>query len=395
MSPRYVPDPDQIPADDLIELLGAEVASRYAAAELTVTEQIAKRAYRILDLQQAAADNKDLLAQQRALQDLAVARQQALAELRQVADREAKRLRDAGLAEQVMSVAAKDGEAAAAARLKLASRLPNKAGVVGSAAQAVGALTLDLHSRLEFLNARITRYPDDAYKQIISETSPRLMLGVETNVLNQRRAVQTFLTNGLDGFTDKAGRNWRIGSYAEMATRTATQRGWQDAGIWRMQQSGINLVTIMGGLDACSRCVPWFGLILSTDGSTGTIDLPHSTEDGMESITIQGTLEQARGAGWGHPNCRDTLQSFLPGLTIPQPQIEYDAGAADERQQQRYLERRIRSAKRKAAVSGDDVTRARASRQVKDAQADMRQFLKDTGRNRSSYREQLHFSDGR
>lgn len=392
----YAPDLDNpISAADLIEELGAEVAARYANAEQVLVEEIAQRTYKIMAIEQAGLANAaDLVKHQRFMQDLAAARSQSLRELRDIATAEAQRIRADGLAEQVIQIAATEGEAAAAARLSLARRLPTTTTLNGSATQAVGALTLDLHSKLEFLNARLTRYPDDAYKQIMSEHSPRVLLGVETPIIMQRKAVQHFLSEGIDGFVDKADRRWRIGTYAEMVGRTSAQRAWQDAGIWRMQQSGVNLVSIIVGLDACSRCTPWSGRILSTDGTTGDIILPHATEDTAVSVHIDGTIEEARGAGWGHPNDRCQIVSYLPGLALP-PQVEYDPIAEDERAQQRTIEREIRAAKRDASTAGDDIARAKANREVKDKQAEMREFIAKTGRNRNSAREQLHFADGR
>jgi len=392
--PLFVPDPEGFDAAELLEQLGAGIAARYEAAELVLLREIAIRTYKITMLEQAAEDARDALTRQRALRELATARATALRELRDVAQQEARRLRAEGLAEDVVATAAQHGEAAAAARLSLAKRLPARAGVVGSAAQAVGALTLDLSSKLEFLNARITRYPDDAYKHIISETAPRLILGAETKLLTQRAAVQRFLSEGIDAFQDRRGRTWRIGTYAEMATRTATQRAWQDAGVWRMQQSGVNLVTIQGGVDACKLCAPWIGKILSTNGVVGPVTMPHATQDRTVTVQVYGTLDQARRQGWGHPNCRDTVSAYLPGLPVPQAGFEYSPEAEAERAKQRKLERDIRDAKRREALASDDIQRRKAQREIRDAQAEMRDFLAETGRNRSRAREQLHFSDG-
>lgn len=393
MAPVYVPDPAwPISAADLLEELGAELSARYTNAEQTLIEETAKRAYKIMLLEQSAADTVDAIAHQRIMMQLATARAQALRELRAIAQVEVARIRADGLAKHVMDIAAAEGEAAAAAQLGLARRLPSGM-VAGSAAQSVGALTIDLHSKLEFLNARITRYPDDAFKQIISEHSPRVLLGVETPLIVQRKAVQTFLSQGIEGFVDKADRHWRIGTYTEMATRTSVQRAFQDAGIWRMQQSGVNLVTISVGLDACERCTAQSGKIFSTDGTTGDIILPHATEDRGVAVHIDGTVSDARAAGWGHPNDRCQLHAYLPGLPVAAP-VQYDKAAEDERAKQRSIEREIRAAKRDAATAGDDMSRAKANREVKDLQGEMRDFINATGRNRNSAREQLHFADG-
>jgi len=117
----------------------------------------------------------------------------------------------------------------------------------------------------------------------------------------------------------------------------------------------------------------------------------------VQTVTVEvaGTVEEARAAGWNHPNCRCRLVAYSPGLTIPQGDTTYDEAAEKERAQQRALEREIRSAKRREAAAMTDTDRAKAAADVREAQADMRDFIRRTGRNRQSYREQLGFADGR
>lgn len=390
----YVPDPDGIPADELIELLGWELAERFTDAENVMLAEVARRARRIILLEAAGIEAADEVARMRVSQELSMERALAYRALQDLARDVVRDIRDRDLAEWLIDIAAKEGEAAAAARLQLARRIPGRV-FPGSAVQAVGALTLDLSSRLEALEQRILRFPQDVYQQVVSETAPRVLLGAENYVLTQRTAVQRFLDRGVTGFVDQSGRRWTIGAYAEMAGRTASARAWNDASVWRMQQSGLNLVTVQGGFDACRKCAPWIGKVLSTDGTTGTITLPHATQDRMLTITIHGTVEQARAAGWGHPNCRDRLTAYLPGLSIPQADFQYNEAAEKERARHRELEREVRAAKRREATAMDDTSRARARRDIADAQAELREFTRETGRKRQSYREQLHFADGR
>lgn len=390
----YVPDAEGIPADELIELLGWELAERFTDAENVLLAEVARRARRIILLEQQGLETADAIARFRVSQELSMERAAAYRALQDLARNVVQEIRKQGLAEWLIDIAAKEGEAAAAARLQLARRIPGRT-FPGSSVQAVGALTLDLSSRLEALEQRILRFPQDVYQQVISESAPRVLLGAENYVLNQRQAVQRFLDRGVTGFVDRSGRRWTIGAYAEMAGRTATSRAWNDAGVWRMQQSGLNLVTVQGGFDACKKCAPWIGKILSTDGTTGTITLPHATQDRAVTITIHGTVEQARAAGWNHPNCRDRLTAYLPGLSVPQADFEYNEAAEKERERHRELERDVRSAKRREATAMDDLERAKARRDVADAQTELREFTRDTGRKRQSYREQLHFADGR
>src|SRR5690606_25386870 len=173
-------------------------------------------------------------------------------------------------------------------------------------------------------------------------------------------------------FVDRGGRNWTVGAYAEMAGRTTVNRAFTDAGIWRMQQSGIHLVTVVRGLDSCSSCAAWAGAILSTDGTpAGPMILPHATQDGAVAVQVAGTVDDARNQGWGHPNCRCRLVAYLPGLSIPQDDTTYDEAAEKERARQRALERRIRSAKRREVSALSDTDRARARADVREAQADI------------------------
>lgn len=398
----YVPDED-ITAPDLIDDLGRVLAGAYMNAEDELIREIAQRAYRDVELQaRLAASAEDRLEgyayaiqRNRELAELAGHRAQTIRELQLLAVQVVGRLRDENLAEELIRVAAEQGEAEAAARLSLARRLPATTTLNGTASQAVGQLTLSLQSRLEALNQRITRYPQDAYQRIVSLTSPNVLLGTSTKLLAQRQAVQNFLAEGITGFVDKADRRWRIGTYAEMAGRTSVARAFNDAGVWRMQQSGINLITISGSIAACAKCAPWIGKILSTDGTTGVISVPHATLNESVDITIHGTLEDARAAGWGHPNDACTCVAHLPGLSIPQQGFEYSEEAEKARVRHRDLEVQIRSAKRKADVAGDPVTRRRELNKVKGKQQELRDHLAATGRKRNSAREQLHFADGR
>jgi len=398
----YVPAED-ITAADLIDDLGRVLAMRYASAEDELIREVARHAYRDIGLQEMLAKAEEdrkpglqyALRRNRQLAELAGQRAQAIRELQAKALQVAGRIRDEGLAQDLIDVAAKQGEAEAAARLSMARRLPAKTTLNGTSTQATAQVALSLHSRLEVLNQRITRYPQDAYQRIVSLTSTNVMLGAQAKLLAQRSTVQNFLAEGITGFVDKADRRWRIGTYAEMAGRTSVARAFNDAGIWRMQQSGVNLVTVQGSGSSCKLCAPWVGKILSTDGTTGQVTLPHAAKDEEITVDIYGTLDGARNAGLMHPNCSHKATAYLPGLSIPQAGFEYSEEAEKARERQRDLEVQIRSAKRKAETAGDPVTRRRELNRVKGKQQELRDHLEATGRKRNSAREQLHFADGR
>lgn len=397
----FVPNPDRESVEELIEELSQYIADRYRDAEDALIREVAERAIR--DMQLAAqlptapagsgltvAERRQ---QNRILAELASLRAAAYNELRVRAAQIVANLNTPSMVEQVIAIAAREGEAAAAARLWAATQRGAAPIMPGTAAQAVSMVAFSLESRLEVLNQRLTRYPQDAYQRIVSIHSPSTLLGVTTSRSQQAATVQRFLSEGITGFVDRSGRRWTIGAYAEMAGRTTVNRAFNDAGIWRMQQSGINLATIVRGLDSCKMCAAWAGAILSTDGSPpGPRVLPHATEDGSVTVLVTATVEQARAAGWNHPNCRCRLVAYHPGLTIPQADTTYDEDAEKERAEQRRLEREIRAAKRAEASAMTDIERARARADVREAQANMREFIRGTGRHGQSYREQLGFS---
>jgi len=316
---KYIPDSAGLPAWDLIEELGVNLAARYADAEDALIRAVAVRAYRDLELQEIVRQTTmtphmtDLfdraIARNRALAELQATRAQSLRELQYLATEMSGKLGSREAALDVITTAWKHGEAAAADRLGMAARLPQTTTLTGTSSQAATMLTLDLTSRLETMALRIARYPQDAFQRVISFTASNTILGASTNLASQQLAVQRFLGQGITGFVDKADRNWRIGSYAEMAGRTAVNRAFNDAGVWRMQQVGVNLVTPVGAGDSCSLCAPWVGKILSTDGTTGTVQLQHATSDEIVTVQIHATLDAARAAGLHHPNC---FPGFVP-----------------------------------------------------------------------------------
>jgi hypothetical protein len=396
----FKPNPDAESVEEIIENLSRELADRFREVEDELIREVAIRAARDMQLAAGLAPTLGLTVeerrrQNRILAELAAHRARAVRELQGVAVAMVERLRVSDLTRRVIEVAATEGEAAAAATLRFAG-VNAVAPVAGTASQAVAMVALSLESRLETVAQRITRYPQDAYQRIVAMQSPPTLLGVTTSQVQQARTVQRFLAAGIPAFEDRSGRRWTIGAYAEMAGRTSVNRAFNDAGVWRMQQVGIGLVTVVRGLDSCRKCAAWAGQILSTEATPpGPVTLPHQTRDAQVTVNVASTVDGARAAGWGHPNCRCRLVPFMPGLTIPQGDTTYDEAAEKERAEQRRLEREIRSAKRREVSAMNDTGRARAAADVRDAQAEMRDFIRTTGRRRDSYREQLRFADGR
>lgn len=376
----YVPKVDAGPVDDLIEQLAAEVAARYAAAEERMIRKVAELTAKFADAE---------------VIDRAAARAKALGELRREAQVIVGDIRGSELAAQVMHIAATEGSAAAVERLGLVGQVAGGTGLSSNSASALAQMTLDLSSRLDRMEERMTRWMPDIYQRTTAIVVSDVLLGTDTARRAQKRAVEMLLAKGVDGFADNSGRKWKPGSYAEMATRTSVNRAWMESNMGRLQEDGVELVSIVGGADLCKKCAAWVGKILSADGSipAGVHLMRAAIGEGMVAVTVHGSVAQARLAGWNHPNCRCVPVGAFPGLTIPGGST-YDPQAEADRERMREIERNIRKWKRREAASLDDAGKFQAKRKVKEWQGKARRHVDATGVGRKNYREQLHFSDG-
>lgn len=253
---------------------------------------------------------------------------------------------------------------------------------------AVVALTADLSNTLSNVTERVLRYPRDVYQRAIAFAAPDVLLGFGTTRTAQQAAWGSLLRGGVTGFTDVRGRRWALSSYVEMATRSATRRAYDDSKVTTMQNHGINLVSVVVGAGSCKACADWVGKILRTDaGPVGRIRVPNLAGDGDVTVTVAGTLDDAKRHGWRHPNCRCSTVAYLPGLSVITDVTHYDPDAEAARQKLRYLEREVRAAKVEASADvGDGKTAANA--RVRALQAKIRDHIAETGLIRQRHREQ-------
>lgn len=389
MAEFYVPPPG-LALDDLAERVAARVVDMYSAVEAELLAEVARTLSRGLP---ANATLETQLAVVRALQARA---------------RELVGNIPPDLADQVMRLAMTEGTAAAAAELRLTAGMPRTSDITSTAANTLALVAQDLGNAFDQVHLRILRYPidavgnfigTDAYQQTMGRHVATRTVGALTTDEVRLRVLADFLDQGITGFTDRIGRRWRIGSYTEMATRSATARAFVDAGNDRRLQAGFGLVSVLGNNDACHLCAPWFGKVLSIDGTgPGTHLYQHPYDDGvMVEVTVAARLEDARAAGLMHPNCACTTAAYTPGLSIPVSAPGYDAEAAEGRDRQRALERDVRDARRKLAVAEalDDSPRAaRMAARVRDKQKQLRDLVKATGQKRRYDREKVAWADG-
>jgi hypothetical protein len=175
---------------------------------------------------------------------------------------------------------------------------------------------------------------------------------------------------GITGFRDKAGRNWSLSSYCEMAVRTETQARALAAGDASIRALGLTQVVVSDSPRECDICRPFEGEVLLLDGSG------------------PGTLADARAKGFQHPNCTHSYSAYIPGTTKLTPAKANPEGY-EQKQRQREMERHVREWKRREALALDPAAKAAARDKVKAWQGQLRKHVAAHDLKRQSGREQL------
>ncbi|MFI6443816.1 phage minor capsid protein [Kitasatospora sp. NPDC050543] len=241
---------------------------------------------------------------------------------------------------------------------------------------------------------RILRVVQDTYRGIIGRVSAGPLTGVNTRRQATQRALDQFAQRGITGFTDRAGRNWDMASYAEMAARSVTGRAAIQGHTDRLQAIGQRLVIVSDAPLECPLCRPWEGEILTLDehrAGPQVLTLADARHDGVtHTVHVAGSLTEARAAGLMHPNCRHSLSLYLPGVTSRPSSPPHPGGATyKDTQQQRYYERQVRLWKRRAAVAIDDQATRLAGQKVRVYQSRIRELTSEKQLPRKRTREQI------
>ena len=239
------------------------------------------------------------------------------------------------------------------------------------------------------IGSEITQEQAEAAQDILNEAAATAITGVETRRQTVQRAIRQLSNEGLTGFVDRAGRTWSPEAYVNMVTRSTVHNTAVQATKNRMQDYGTQVFQYSSHAAARPLCYPCQGKFFSWDGSEGDIELGNGKKVHYRPFSsVEGYNTPAGPFGI---NCKHEPIVVIPGVSNPsgaeniKPKEVNDKAYA-ESQQQRALERKIRKAKREVEM-GDDSEEAK--QRVKDAQAEMRQFIAETGRTRRYDREQI------
>lgn len=316
--------------------------------------------------------------------------------------------RDALAALQRWRAAADRGVAGARERLVetvttvlLAARADGQALALGDLADA------DVDPGRPRSPAEVVRRAEELARQLMGalEQTPRLLQQVYLDAVaagaaeaaggkvTRLQAAQHVLdrlgAQGVTGYRDRGGRNWSLSSYVEMAVRTEAGHQAVQGHVDALLDAGLSLVQVSDSPRECPLCRPWEGKVLSLTGFRGEAILPGMVNGTTVRVTVHGTLDEARAAGFQHPNCRHSVSAYLPGAT-PKLRPVSDPAGYEAGQRQRAIERRIREWKRREAVALDDAAVRVASAKVRAWQQELREHVEASGLKRLRRREQIN-----
>lgn len=237
------------------------------------------------------------------------------------------------------------------------------------------------------------RMMDDVYRQTIIKADFAVQTGSMTVQQAVELAVKDFARQGINSIEYKDGRRVNIADYVYMALQTSNTRAGLYGGAKQRAALGIDTVSV-SQYHACSpTCQPWQGKNY-IDDVYGVFDgevygNKGKSRNGKWYLLLSVAVE----AGLFHPHCRHTLVSYREGYRDFLP---VDGEETRRRykleQQQRAYERKIRKWKRMLEASDDPVWQATYKRKVREAQKDLREFIKSNSDvlRRDPWREKIY-----
>lgn len=225
------------------------------------------------------------------------------------------------------------------------------------------------------------RYMSDVYRKTILRTATAMNAGGMSMHKAVDEATADFLAQGINCIRYSNGRLVNIASYAEMALRTCNTRAMLMGEAKQRERLGIDTV-LVSQYGACSdTCLPWQGRVY-IDDVFQTYNGPRTGSFGISRNGRQYMLlSVAIKAGLFHPNCRHTITTWIEGVsTMPKPMDIKEIERINKLEKaQRALERKVWKAKRQAEGLTDPEAQKAAKAKVREAQAELREFVKKNG----------------
>jgi len=221
----------------------------------------------------------------------------------------------------------------------------------------------------------------DIAQGVLNTSTGEVITGITSRQAAVRSAVKQMAQDGIIGFVDKTGRSWTPEAYVNMDIRTTSGNVAREAVFQQCDESGLDLVIVPVNASARPGCAPYQGKVLSRSNASGTTE--DRSGNRIAYIPMSSTT-YGKPDGLFGINCHHSPPDpFIPGLSKqhdkPQPDV---AENYQQQQQQRYLERQVKSAKREAAcydAAGDKEAFTKAANRVKEKTATLKAYSQKAG----------------
>ncbi len=139
--------------------------------------------------------------------------------------------------------------------------------------RAAQELYAALTGRLDDAIMRVGRQAEDVLRKVALQEILVGQLAGRRRKGNAKAIAENLRSRGIEGFTDRAGRLWKLSDYAEMVALTTAQEANTTATMQRLAENGIDLVKWMvrppvGSREPCEPCRKRDGKVYSMTGTT-------------------------------------------------------------------------------------------------------------------------------
>lgn len=206
----------------------------------------------------------------------------------------------------------------------------------------------------------------------LNKAAGKVIMGAESRQTAVRQCIKEMSEKGIPAFVDAAGRQWSPEAYVNMDVRTTCSNAAHEAQFTRMNDYDIDLLEVDSHAGARPKCALDQGRIFSKSGKNKKYRA-WSTSSYGEPDGILGI------------NCGHHIYPYIEGVST-QTYFPYDKEENDklykQKQEQRRLEREVRSAKREVSMlnaAGDKEGAKAAKDRVKRRTAAYNEYCEKTG----------------
>jgi hypothetical protein len=230
------------------------------------------------------------------------------------------------------------------------------------------------------INTTMLEQSQQIYLDILNETTGKVLTGTKTPRQALRETATKWADKGVPALIRADGAKLSTEAYVNSVMRSMSNRVANEMQDARMDEYGCELIEVSAHMGARPGCAPFQGRIFARKGKHPKYSSLSDTSYGEP-------------AGLFGINCRHVKYPFIEEITKkrfnPNNSAE-NKRVYEESQRQRALERKIRAAKRELSMlqkMNDAEGVEMAKKKVRQRQANMREFIKETERTRRYERE--------